>query len=267
MKFLSKVIIYIYSKMPKKLHIAHVRLTKKNLDNFMKSKSFTVTPSAQEDEDNTVVKLIFKAKRYLTKLNKNLSMQRGTRIQPDELEDMQIHSGDGIFDSLKGVMNNKITKGVLKAVAPEVGNVLGTQISSLTGSQLAGNMTRSLIKEGAKEATSGSGFLNNILRSKITKSIVKAVAPEVGNVLGNQISSLTGSQLAGNMTKSLVSEGSKELTSGSGFKNKRGGSFAPLSGGSLNPNQFLGISHNSPDFSNPSERMAYVRSYKRGLVM
>jgi hypothetical protein len=44
--------------MPKKLHIAHVRLTKKNLDNFMKSKSFTVTPSAQEDEDNTVVKLV-----------------------------------------------------------------------------------------------------------------------------------------------------------------------------------------------------------------
>ena len=53
--------------MPKKLHIAHVRLTKKNLDNFMKSKSFTVTPSSQENEDNTVVKLIFKAKRYLTK--------------------------------------------------------------------------------------------------------------------------------------------------------------------------------------------------------
>ena len=57
--------------MPKKLHIAHVRLTKKNLDNFMKSKSFTVTPSSQENEDNTVVKLQYKAKKNLTKLNKN----------------------------------------------------------------------------------------------------------------------------------------------------------------------------------------------------
>ena len=126
-------------------------------------------------------------------------------------------------------------------------------------------MTKSLIQEGAKGAV-GNGLFNNILKSKITKSIVKAVAPEVGNVLGNQISSLTGSQLAGNMTKSLVSEGSKELV-GSGFRSKRGGSFAPLSGGSLNPNQFVGISYNSPDFSNPSERMAYVRSHRRGVVM
>jgi hypothetical protein len=71
--------------------------------------------------------------------------------------------------------------------------------------------------------------------------------------------------LAG-VSKNLMNEGSKELV-GSGFKKKLGGSFAPLSGGSLNPNQFVGISYNSPDFSNPSERMAYVRSHRRGVVM
>ena len=136
--------------MPKKLHIAHVRLTKKNLDNFMKSKSFTVTPSAQEDEDNTVVKLIFKAKRYLTRLNKNLSMGKGTRIQPDDLIDMEIHSGDGLFDSLKGVMSSKLTKGIVKAVAPQVANIVGNQVQSLTGSNLAGNMTKSFFKDQEK---------------------------------------------------------------------------------------------------------------------
>ena len=210
------------------------------------------------------MKLQYKAKKNLTKLNKNLSMGKGVRVNPDELEDMEIHSGDGLFSGLKGVMNSKLTKGIVKAVAPEVGNVLGNQISSLTGSQLAGNMTKSLIKESAKEAV-GNGLFNNILKSKITKSIVKAVAPEVGNVLGNQISSLTGSQLAGNMTKSLIQEGAKEAV-GNGFK--RGGSMNPL-GGSINPNQFVGISYNSPDFSNPSERMAYVRSHRRsnGVVM
>jgi hypothetical protein len=156
----------------------------------MKSKSFTVTPSSQENEDNTVVKIIqYKAKKNLTKLNKYLSMGKGVRIQPDELEDMQIHSGNGLFDSLKGVMNSKLSKGIVRAIAPEVGNIIGNQISSLTGSQLAGNMTKSLIKEGAKEAV-GNGLFNNILKSKITKGIVKAIAPEVGNVLGNQISSL-----------------------------------------------------------------------------
>ena len=253
--------------MPKKLHIAHVRLTKKNLDNFMKSKSFTVTPSAQEDEDNTVVKLIYKAKKNLTKLNKNLSTGRGTRIQPDDLEDMQIHSGDGLFDSLKGVMSSKLTKGIVKAVAPQVGNIVGQQVKNLTGSDVASNITKSLINEGSKELT-GSGFnFNDILKSKITKGIVKAVAPQVGNIVGQQVKNLTGSDAASNITKSLINEGSKELT-GSGFKSKRGGSMNPL-GGSLNPNQYVGISYNSPDFSNPSERMAYVRSHRRsnGVVM
>jgi hypothetical protein len=64
-----------------------------------------------------------------------------------------------------------------------------------------------------------------------------------------------------------VNKGAIEAV-GSGFKNKRGGSMNPL-GWSLNPNQFVGISYNSPDFSNPSERMAYVRSHRRsnGIVM
>ncbi len=79
---------------------------------------------------------------------------------------------------------------------------------------------------------------------------------------------MTGSNLAGNMTKSLITEGSKEMT-GNGFKSKRGGSALPLGGSLTNPNQFVGISYNSPNFSNPSERMAYVRSHRRsnGVVM
>ena len=224
-----------------------------------------IKASDQEDDSNQVVKLQYKAKKNLTKLNKNLAMQKGVRVVPDELEDMEIHSGNGLFDSLKGVMNSKLTKGVLKAVAPEVGNVIGNQISSLTGSRLAGNMTKSLIKEGAKEAV-WNGLFNNIFKSKITKGIVKAIAPEVGNVIGDQISSLTGSQLAGNMSKSLIKEGSKELV-GNGFK--RGGSALPLGGSLINPNQYVGISYNSPYFSNPSERMAYVRSHRKnnGVVM
>ena len=226
-----------------------------------------IKPIDQEDESNQVVKLQYKAKKDLTRLNKNLSMGKGTRIQPDNLENLEVHSGDGLFSGLKGVMGSKLTKGIVRAAAPEIGNILGNQISSLTGSQLAGNMTKSLIKEGSKEAF-GNGLFNNILKSKITKSIVKAVAPEVGNVIGDQISSLTGSQLAGNMTKSLIKEGAKEAV-GNGFKGKRGGSFLPL-GGSINAaNQFVGIGPNVPSFSNPSERMAYVRSHRKsnGVVM
>jgi hypothetical protein len=253
--------------MPKKEHIGYTRLNQKQLNNYAKGKSFNVKPVDHNDESNTVVKLHFKAKKNLSKLNKNLSMGKGVRVNPHELEDMQMHTGDGIFDSLKGVMNSKITKGIVKAAAPEIGNILGNKVQSLTNSQLAGNMTKSLVNEGSKQMTSGSGFLNNILKSKITKGIVKAAAPEIGNILGNEISSLTGSQLAGHMTKSLIKESAKEMT-GSGIRSKRGGSFAPL-GGSINANQYVGIGPNVPSFSNPSERMAYVRSHRKsnGVVM
>ena len=195
--------------MPKNAqHIAYTRLSKKQLDNYAKGKSFTVKPVDHENEDNTVVKLHFKAKKNLSKLNKNLSLGKGVRVNHDDLHELGVHTGNGIFDSLKGVMNSKLTKG-----------------------------------------------------------IVKAVAPQVANIVGNQVKNLTGSDMAGNLTKTLVNEGSKEMT-GNGFKSKRGGSMLPL-GGSINAaNQFVGIGSNCPSFSNPSERMAYVRSHrKNGVVM
>ena len=251
--------------MPKKSHIGYTRLSKKNLDNYLKGKSFTVKPLDQEDEDNTVVKLHYKAKKNLSKLNKNLSTGKGVRIHPDELEDMGVHTGNGLFDSMKGVMNSKLTKGIVKAVAPQVANLAAQQVKNFTGSDAASNITKSLINEGSKEAV-GNGFnFGSIMNSKLTKGIVKAVAPQVGNIVGQQVKNLTGSDMASNLTKTLINEGSKEMT-GNGFKSKRGMSVMPL-GGSLNSNQYVGISYNSPDFSNPSERMAYVRSHRRGVVM
>jgi len=252
----------------KKLHISYARLSEKSLNNYLKGKSFMIKPIDQEDESNQVVKLQYKAKKNLTKLNKNLSMGKGVRVNPDELEDMEIHSGDGLFSGLKGVMNSKLTKGVLKAVAPQVANIVGNQVQSLTGSNLAGNMTKSLITEGSREMTGNGIFdsMKGVMNSKLTKGIVKAVAPQVANIVGNQVKNLTGSDMAGNLTKSLVTEGSREMT-GSGFKSKRGGSMNPLGGSLINPNQFVGISYNSPDFSNPSERMAYVRSHRKNNVM
>ena len=109
----------------------------------------------------------------------------------------------------------------------------------------------------------GSGF------SKITKSIVKAALPTIANIASAQVKNYTGSDALAGVSKNLINEGGKEMTSGSGFKSKRGGSFAPL-GGSINAaNQFVGIGPNVPSFSNPSERMTYVRSHRKskGVVM
>ena len=252
--------------MPKNAHVGYTRVSKKQLDNYLKGKSFTVKPSDHEDESNTVVKLHYKAKKNLSKLNKNLSMGKGVRINPDELEDMQMHTGNGIFDSLKSVMNSKITKGIVKAVAPQVANIAAQQVKNFTGSDTASNITKSLINEGSKEVV-GNGFnFGSIMNSKLTKGIVKAVAPQVGNIVGQQVKNLTGSDMASNLTKTLINEGAKEAV-GNGLR-KKGGSMFPL-GGSLNSNQFVGIGYNTPSFSNPSERMAYVRSHRKsnGVVM
>jgi hypothetical protein len=91
--------------------------------------------------------------------------------------------------------------------------------------------------------------------------------PIASNIVSQQVKNLIGSDALAGVSKNLIQESSKELV-GNGFKNKRGGSMNPL-GGSLNPNQFVGISYNSPDFSNPSERMTYVRSHRKnnGIVM
>jgi len=179
------------------------------LQNYVKGKSFNVKPVDHDDESNTVVKLHFKSKKNLSKLNKNLSMGKGVRVNPHELDDMGVHTGNGIFDILKKITSNPIAKTVLKSVAPIAANLAAQQVKNFTGSDAASNITKSLINEGSKEMT------------------------------------------------------------GNGFRSKRGGSFAPLSGGSINANQYVGIGPNVPSFSNPSERMAYVRSHRKsnGVVM
>jgi hypothetical protein len=202
--------------MNKKLHIGYARLNEKSLNNFLKGKSFMIKPSDQENESNQVVKLQYKAKKNLTKLNKNLSMNKGTRIQPEDLEDLEIHSGNGLFDSLKKITSNPIAKTVLKAAMPIASNLASQQVKNLTGSDALANVSKNLMNEGSKELV-GSGFnFNDILKSKITKNIVKAAMPIASNLVSQQVKNLTGSDALAGVSKNLMNEGSKELV-GSGF--------------------------------------------------
>jgi hypothetical protein len=192
-------------------------------------------------------------------------MGKGVTVNPEELEDLEIHSGNGLFDSLKKITSNPIAKTVLKAAMPIASNLVSQQVKNLTGSDALANVSKNLMKEGTNELTSGSGFnFNDILKSKITKNIVKTAMPIASNLVSQQVKNLTGFDALAGVSKNLMNEGSKELV-GNGFR--RGGSMYPLGGSLTNPNQYVGISYNSPYFSNPSERMAYVRSHRRGVVM
>ena len=66
-------------------------------------------------------------------------------------------------------MKSKITKGIGKAVAPQIGNIVGQQVKNLTGSDMASNLTKTLINEGAKEATGGSYRLHGVKRVSTKK--------------------------------------------------------------------------------------------------
>ena len=63
--------------MPKKEHVGYTRLSKKQLENYAKGKSFTVKPVDHDDQSNTVVKLHFKSKKNLSKLNKKFINGKG----------------------------------------------------------------------------------------------------------------------------------------------------------------------------------------------
>jgi len=86
-----------------------------------------VKPSDHDDESNTVVKLHYKAKKNLSKLNRNLQSKKGTRINPEDLHDLEVHTGNGIFDSIKKIVSNPAISGVIKSITPTVANIVGNK--------------------------------------------------------------------------------------------------------------------------------------------
>jgi hypothetical protein len=205
--------------MPKNTHVGVTRISKKHIDNYLKGKSFTVKPSDHDNESNTIVKLHFKAKKNLSKLHRNLSSRKGTRIIPEDLENLEVHTGNGFFDSIKKLVSNPAVSGIIKSITPTVANLAAQQVKNLTGSDVAGDVTKTLINTGSNAIT-GSGFnFGNAMHS-----------------IGMGIQQTKGS--------------------------KKGGSMNPL-GGSLTANQYVGIGPNVPSFSNPDDKMAYVRNFRK----
>lgn len=138
--------------MPKSDNVITVRLNETQMKKYHEGKVFTLKASDINNLENHEVRLHFNAKKHLTRLVKNFNKGTGTRISPNDLIDVKVKTGDGIFDSIKGVMNSKLTKGIVKAVAPQVANIAANQIKNITGSDMAGNLTKTLINEGSKEA-------------------------------------------------------------------------------------------------------------------
>jgi hypothetical protein len=267
--------------MPKSDNVITVRLNETQMKKYHEGKVFTLKASDINNLENHEVRLHFNAKKHLTRLIKNFNKGTGTRISPNDLVDVKVKMGNGMFDSLKKVMSNPIAQSVLKAAMPIATNLVGQQVKNLTGSDALSNASKSLLKDGTNELTKGSGFnFNDILKSKITKSIVKAALPIASNLVGQQVKNLTGSDALAGVSKSLINEGGKEVT-GSGYRlhgvkrvTKKGGSFLQL-GGSVNENVRLanmdmmnngiGLTSTAPHFSDPTpmqRKMSELRAMR-----
>jgi hypothetical protein len=130
----------------------------------------------------------FKDKKTLNKFKRNLKNGKGTNIKPSDIH------GDGIFDNIKAIGKSKITKGIVKALAPSIAGVVQTA----TGSPTAG-----LVAKGAINAYTGSGLLDvvkKVANSNITKGVAKALAPAIAQ----QVSQSTGSNLAGSVANASL---------------------------------------------------------------
>jgi len=143
--------------MPKSDNIITVRLNETQMKKYHEGKVFTLKASDINNLENHEVRLHFNAKKHLTRLVNNFNKNTGTRINPNDLIDVKVKTGNGMFDSLKKVMSNPIAQSVLKATMPIATNLVGQQVKNLTGSDALAGVSKNLMTEGGKEIT-GSGY-------------------------------------------------------------------------------------------------------------
>ena len=90
--------------MPKSDNIITVRLNESQMKKYHQEKVFTLKASDINNLENHEVRLHFNAKKHLTRLIKNFNKGSGTRISPNDLVDIKVKMGNGMFDSLNKIV-------------------------------------------------------------------------------------------------------------------------------------------------------------------
>lgn len=219
-----------------------VRMNPHHLAKIGNGKTITLTPDDLDNGEH-VVKIIFREKKHATKLLNNHSKGKGTRLNPEHIEDAELHeieggrsfwnkiksAGQKAFDIGKTVVNSKITKGIVKEATP-------------------------ILKQGIVEGVSAA------VGAKTNPVVGKVVGQAAGNAFENGSNKYTGSG---------VKRLQKYPPTGGSF-GPLGGSFKPLGSGvqELQSGTSLGGTNVALKAANPTsiqERMAHVRSFRKGI--
>ena len=253
-------------------NVVQSKLSTAHLKKLIKGGTVTLTPSIHNNESNHDVQLVFKTKKHKNQLSNNLRKNKGTRIHIDNLDDIKVHNGNGIFDSIKIFFNNPMTKSIARMAAPYAGQIT----SGLTGSPIAGRLVNSglnayagsgIFDELRKVATKGYNFAKQIVAHPNTKKLIQKAAPYITDFVHKKTGSNFATEVAHKglnhyITSGIANEAPEIEQTGSGIRRIARGQ------GISSPNQYVGLggttgarSSNNP---NMHARMAMVRSHKSG---
>jgi hypothetical protein len=167
----------------------------------LKSLGKGLATSISDDDDITGGKIPcrckFSTKKKFQQFARNAAKGKKTRAKLSDFDEFHVQSeGGGFMDFIhktvdvgKKIADSKITKGVVGALAPAAGDMIG---------KLSGNETMGKVATAGLKGYAGSGFfdtLKAIGNSSITKGLVKAAAPTIANAIGSKTGAI-GQNLA-----------------------------------------------------------------------
>jgi hypothetical protein len=225
----------------------YTRMDHRHLQGLECGKKITLSPKVH-DGGSVITELKFKTKKKYGQVSRAIEKGKGARLSNEDLDSVKCMNGEGFFDGVKSVLNSKITKGIAKSVAPMAGTMLASSGNPIAGAVATGALNGyagSGLKRGRKKGGSFFDTLKSVANSKITKGIAKSVAPMAGTMLAS-----SGNPIAG-----AVATGALNGYAGSGLKKK-------IAGGAVEAQQFTSLGGTNPiaKWSNPSEKMSYIRS-------
>jgi hypothetical protein len=199
----------------------NVILTTAQLNKLNTRKAFQLSATQMNQGGTGVhqIQLNLNKKAY-TKAQRHIRTGKGMRISPSDI------GGDVVYGGkikLKNIL--KIGKQIAKIAAPILAPAIKSGITYATGNADAGRIGNDVIQTGVK----GLGFSSYLKTG--SKYIPKSVVQAGQKALVKEIANRTGSNLAGDISNVLLSEGVNQTYNGSGFSSylKTGSKYIPKS--------------------------------------
>jgi len=206
-------------------------LNTKHLKAIGKMKPITISPQEHETGEHEV-QIDFNDKKHLNRFNRNLKNGKGVRINPSHFS--HIHSQGGSLKSFGKSLKKGFTK-------------VGNKISSVA---------------------------QDVVKNPVFKAVVKEVAPTIaGEAMNAGTTMLTGNPALGKVAGKVAEKGTKAGLNSSGWGVHKSGMMTVPIGvkygeGLSQATQNIGGNSMPETFGVPpskmKERMAYVRSHKKG---